>query len=348
MIVPSQKIRTLVLLIVVFGLANVSNGQEWARKMFKEYNHSFGKVPLGEIPEFRFEIENIYQENIRIRSVTWSCGCTIATPTKTSLRSKEKGEIVCKFNSPAVGAGFKQATVTVRFDQPFVGECQLTVSGDIVTGVTFSPDQIDFGQVTDNELPEKTIRITSTGQPSFRIADVKSTSAHIKVTEIREVQRSGGVVAYDMKTQLKDSVPKGFAQGELYVVLEDNPRLRDRSNNRVLREKPISFNAKVVSPLQVAPEVLTLGKVEPGKEVTQKVFLTSSRPFKITDVRCHSEAFSVKAEGGAKKVHIVEISYRGEDNPGRHECELSFYTDMDTRESSGKMKAIVEIVSKQP
>jgi len=316
--------------------------------MFSEYTHSFGKVPLGEIPEYRFTIKNIYEEDIRIRSVTSSCGCTIATPSKTLLKKLESGEIICRFNSPAVGAGFKQATVTVRFDQPFVGECQLTVSGDIVTGVSFSPDTIDFGQVTDSELPEKSIRVTASGQPNFRLRDVKSTSSHIKVTEIREVQRTQGVVVYELKTQLKGSVPKGFAQGDLYVVYEENPRIRDRSNNPVLREKSISFNAKVVSPLQVAPEVLTLGKIEPGKEVTQKVFLTSSRPFKITDVRCHSEAFSVKADTSAKKVHIVEVSYRGEESPGRHECELSFYTDLDQGSSSGKMKAIVEIVSNKP
>ncbi|MFT7632583.1 MAG: hypothetical protein ACI87E_003635 [Mariniblastus sp.] len=328
----------------MFGFSNVSDAQEWARKMFKEYTHAFGKVPMGEIPEYRFEIENIYQEDIRIRSVTSSCGCTIATASKNVLKMLEKGEIVCRFNSPAVGPGFKQATITVRFDQPFVGECQLTVSGDIVTGITFSPDSIDFGQVTDSNFPIKTIRVSASGRPNFRIHDVKSNSTHIKVTEIKEVQRRNGLVSYELKAQLKEDVPKGFAQGELYVVVEENPGVRDRSNKRVFREKPISFQAKVVSPLQVAPEVWALGQVTPGKQVTQKVFLTSEQPFKITDVRCESEAFSVKADSESKKVHIVEVSYRGEDSPGSHECELSFYTDMNQGQSSGTMKAIVEIV----
>ena len=343
-----QKSGILVLLLVIFGLTNISDGQEWAKKMFKEFTHSFGDVPLGEIPEHRFEIENIYREDIRIRSVTSSCGCTIATPSKTVLKMWEKGEIICRFNSPAVGVGFKQATITVRFDKPFVGECQLTVGGNITSSVTFTPDKIDFGQVTDNSLPVKSVRVVATGQPNFRIQDVKSTSADIKVIEIREVERRPGMVAYEMKTQLKETVAKGFAQGELYVVVEEDPRQRDRSNNRVFREKPISFSAKVVAPLQVAPEVLTLGPVEPGKQVSQKVFLTSDQPFKITDVRCHSEHFGVKADRDAKKVHIVEVSYRGDDEPGRHECELSFYTDMDKGESSGRMKAIVEIVANKP
>ena len=245
-----QKISVVVFLAIGFSLANLSDGQEWARKMFKEYSHEFGNVPLGEIPEYRFEMENVFNETIRIRSVTSSCGCTIATPTKKVLKTWEKGEIFCRFNTPAVGAGFKQATVTVRFDRPFVGECQLTVRGTIVSGITFTPASIDFGQVTDNKLPIKTIKLSSSGSPNLRIQDVKSTSSHIKVISIKETLRRGGLVNYEMKAQLKETIPKGFAQGELYVVVEENPRARDRNNNRVFREKPVRFSAKVVSPLK--------------------------------------------------------------------------------------------------
>lgn len=340
-----SPIRSLtVILAICLGAANLSSGQEWARKMFKEYSHEFGRVTLGDIPEYRFEIENIYEEDIRISSVTSSCGCTIATASKMLLKTWEKGEIICRFNTPAVGNGFKQATITVRFDKPYVGECQLTVNGNIVSGINFSPQKIDFGQVTEKNFPSKTIRLSSMGNPNFRVHDVKSTFGHIKV-QIRETARRGNYVNYEMTAQLTDTVPKGFAQGDLYVVVEENPYLRNRDGSKILREVPIQFNAKVVSPLQVAPEILTLGSVSPGENVTQKVFLTSDEPFRITDVRCLSENFRVRADKEAKKVHIVEVSYTGEEKIGRHECELSFYTDLD-KEASGKMKAIVEIVSK--
>lgn len=318
-------------------------GQEWARKMFKEYAHDFGKVPLGEIPEYRFEIQNVFEETIQIRSVTSSCGCTIASASKKVLAKWEKGEIVCRFNSPAVGVGFKQATVTVSFDRPYVGECQLTVSGNIVTGLTFSPETIDFGQVSESNLPVKTVKLSSAGNPNLRVVDVKSTFGHIKVLGVKETGRSATGVNFELQAQLKETVPKGYSQGELFIVVEENPRVRRPDGGRVLREFPLPFTAKFASQVQVAPQILTLGRLKPGQQINKKVFLTSDQPFRITDVRCESDAFSVRADSETKKkVHIIEVSYTGEEKSGRHECELNFYTDL-KQDASGSMKAIFEI-----
>lgn len=198
-------VRLFAVMVVSWGTGNVLQGQEWARKMFTEYVHDFKEVNLGEKPEYRFKIKNIYKEDITIRSVSSSCGCTIATPTKKVLKMYEEGEILCQFNSPAVGTGFKQATVTVRFDKPFVGECQLTVRGTIVSGgISFSPPEIEFGQVTEGNFPVKTIKISASGNPGLRVLDVKSTSGAIKVLSVRETLRRGQLVNYEMKAQLKE------------------------------------------------------------------------------------------------------------------------------------------------
>ena len=339
-----RKIKFALFAILAFStmLANTSDAQDWARKMFKEYVHDFRKVPLGEIPEYRFEIQNIYKEDIRIRSISSSCGCTIASASKNVLKMWEKGEILCRFNTPAVGAGFKQATITVRFDRPFVGEVQLTVRGTIVSGVSFTPDTLEFGQVSDSNRPKKTVRLSSAGNPYLRIVDVKSKFDHITVFRPERVASAGSSVVYQLTAQLKESVPKGYNQGELFVIVEENPGNRP-GNRPVLRQIPLKFKAKVVAPLQLAPEILTLGSIEPGEKISQKVFLTSEVPFKITDVRCQSGAFSVRADSDSRKVHIVDVSYVGEKKMGRLKNELSFFTDLDSN-AAGRMTAVVRIV----
>ena len=339
-------------LVFVASTSQSANGQAWLRKMFKnQTTHDFGDVQLGEVPEHRFQFENVFNETFHIQSINSSCGCTKATATKTTLKTWEKGEIVCKFDSPAVGTGTKQATITVKFDRPYIAEIQLSVKGNIVTGLSLNPKSIDFGQVVENDLPERTVQLRSSGNPNFKIRDVKSVFKHISV-RVEKTAANNGIVNYNIITSLKDSVPKGFIQDTLYLVVEEG---RNYDGSPRLKQVPLPFNAKVTSALQLSPDVLTLGPLSPGEVIKKNVFLKSDKPFYVSDVRCQSEAFSVKATSKPKKMHIVEVSYTAGDKPmDRHECELSFYVryadakqNPATTEPSGRLKAIIDITDVQ-
>ena len=330
--------KNLMLLIaaamISFSVSGVSLGQEWARSMFNTLSHDFGNVPKGKRPEFRFEIENKFKEDIRIRSVVSSCGCTTVSVTSKLLKSFQKSEVVCLFNSHAFD-GFKQATVRVQFDRPFVGEVQLTVKGNIVrtNELSLTPTEIDFGQITGTDYPERVINLERLGNPSFRIVDVKSSFPHIKVS-LKETKRNASLVNYEMRTQLKPSVPAGVSEGDLFVVVEEN-------NAR--RQVPIHFNAKVVA-IKISPEILTLSNVKPGQEIKKTVIIQAAKAFKIVDVKCKTQAFRVRQKKkGKSKVHLIEVFYTGEDEVGSHECDLSFYTDLNEG-VTGTVKTVVNIV----
>ncbi len=327
-------LQASVALLFLCAVGETASAQPWARKMFKEFSHDFGDVTKGERPVHKFEIQNVFQEDIHIAGAYSSCGCTSVSVSKNLLKTWEKAEVICQFNSPAFD-GAKTATVTVRFDRPYVGEVQLNISGKIVrgSGLNVTPQTIDFGQVSKSKSPTRTVELTSIGNPNFRVLDVKSTFSHIKV-QLREKARQSNLVQYEMTTKLKDSVPAGFAEGQLFVVVQDGAQTR---------EVPISFSAKVVSGLRLSPEILTLNGIEPGQEVRKKVIIKGAEPFRIVDVTCHSKAFRVRAGKESKKVHLVEVIYTGEATAGQHECELSFYTDV-TGEAPNKLRAIVEII----
>ena len=325
---------TSIAAIFVCFMGENAFAQPWARKMFKEFSHDFGDVVKGERPVHKFEIQNVFQEDINIAGVYSSCGCTSVSVPKKVLKTWEKTEVICQFNSPAFD-GAKTATVTVRFDRPYVGEVQLNIKGRIVrgSGLNVTPKSIDFGQVSKSKSPTRTVELTSMGSPNFRILDVKSTFGHIKV-QLRETSRQNSLVKYEMTTKLKESVPEGFAEGQLFVVVQERNQTR---------EFPIKFSAKVVSGLRLSPEILTLNGIEPGQEVRKKVIIKGTEPFRIVDVTCHSKAFRVRADKEAKKVHLVEVIYTGESKSGQHECELSFFTDL-TGDAPNKLRAIVEII----
>lgn len=309
-----------------------SHGQEWARKMFEEFSHDFGEVKKGELPEYRFTVKNIYNEDINISRVFSSCGCTQVSVSKRNLKTWETADIVCRFNSKPFD-GFKQATVTVQFGPPMTGEVQLTVKGTIVSAINLYPESIDFGQVSRGKTPVFRTTITGPEGVPFRIVDIKSTFAHVGVS-LGNPSRVGNRIQYTMQTKLKDSAPEGFSQGELFIVVDDNGRPR---------QIPLKFNAKMASALKFSPAILTYNNVQPGEELTKRVVLRADEPFKVTDVKCRTKAFRVaESKNDLKKTHVLEVTYTGEDTPGRSETELTFFTSL-SKDSSGTIKAIVEV-----
>lgn len=306
--------------------------------MFKEFHHDFGTITKESKPVHKFEIENLYEEDLRIRDVFSSCGCTSVSVTKNVLKTYEKAYVVARFNSHIVD-GPKQATVTVRFDAPFVAEVQLVVRGNSVYGggVQLSSKQVDFGNVLPGQASERTIQLSRQGNPSFKVVDVLSTFPHIGVS-LKEKFRSQNVVAYDISLKLKETTPEGYNQGELFIVGQDR-------NQRV--QVPVKFTAKVIAPgVQISPGVMTLSPVKPGEEIKRKVVVKADQPFQIVDVTCVSRNFRVRADGSTKKVHFIDVIYTGDEEPGRHECFLTFVTSLGGS-ASAKMKAIVDVVEDQ-
>ena len=65
--------------------------QDWARKMFDDTTtHDFGVVARGAKAEHRFVIENIYEEDAHIKSVTSSCQCS--KPQRHQATAEDVGE----------------------------------------------------------------------------------------------------------------------------------------------------------------------------------------------------------------------------------------------------------------
>ena len=327
------KTLAFAMLLFVCSVPSQSQAQDWARKMLSEYSHDFGEVNKGDMPEYRFEIKNIYKETINIARVFSSCGCTQVSMSKRQLKTWETAEVICRFNSKPFN-GFKQATVTVQFGQPMVGEVQLTVKGTIVSAIRLSPQTIDFGQVSRGKNPIFQTTLTGPANSQFQIVDIKSTFPHVGVALKQPVRTSSNQIQYVMQTRLKDSAPDGFTQGDLFIIVRDGTSQR---------QIPLKFSAKIAAPIQFSPSVFTMNNISPGEKVVKKVVIRAKEPFQITDVKCKTKAFRVSAKKtGTRKTHVVEISYTGEEGKtGTHECDLTFFTSLD-KEPAGKIRAIVE------
>ena len=336
--IPQRKLFAawLAAVLLFTFVSGTAFAQPWAKKMFKEFEHDFGTVAKNELAEHRFEITNIFNEDIKIERIKTSCTCTDISITKKVLKKNETSELVAVFNTRNF-VGPKQATVTVTFAAPYSAEVLLTVRGNIRGDVMFEPGAIDFGSLNQESIVNKSsmqrIQITKFNNVNWQIVDVKSTFPHIGVS-LSNPMRIGNQVKYDMDVRIKESAPAGFAQGELIIVANDFGRQTNI---------PVRFTAKVASALQISPEILTISATEQGETIKKKIIIKGSEPFMIKDVTCSNESFAVSADAEAKKkVHFVNVEYSVDQAPGRYEYDLEFVTDLNER-TTAMMKAVVEI-----
>lgn len=326
-----------------------AHGQDLGVKIFDGTSHDFGDVLKGETPEYRFKFVNRLNKTLHIRSVRSSCGCAEAAASQETFQPGEKGEIICKYNTPtAKFPGKKDVSIIVLFDMPQIVERQLTVKGNIITGVTLEPRIIDFGQVTQRKVRPVKIHLTSTENPHFRIKAVRGVD-HINV-QAKETRRTEtGIVSYELTATLLNSAPKGYFQGEIYLDLELGLQPDGLLKVKTL---PLSFTGKLNSTLQLSLDTLDFGPMKPGEVATRKLFLTSPKSFKISDV-VQGKGFSVSNSPQSKETHVIEVTFEAGNKPGKQESELKFLVEYpntsaaqtDPKLNSAVVTAITEIVA---
>jgi hypothetical protein len=82
------------LILLLFAAIACSKGQTTTSKIYVQVDHfDFGKVVAGQIVKHDYEIQNTGNADLIIKNVSASCGCTAATPEKTTLKPGEKGNV---------------------------------------------------------------------------------------------------------------------------------------------------------------------------------------------------------------------------------------------------------------
>jgi hypothetical protein len=315
----TSVIRSLTTALVLVLLATASSpAQEWAKKLFKSpTTHDFGTVARGSKTIYEFEMENIFEEDVHIASVRASCGCTIPSIKKDTLKTWEKGAIIAEFNTRAF-LGQRGATVTVTIDKPYYAEVQLNVKGYIRSDVVFNPGTVNFGEVDNGNPAEKRVELTYAGRDSWKILDVRSANPNLEV-ELTEKARGGGRVSYQMLVRLKDDAAEGYLEDQLTIVTDD-ARLKNIA---------LPVEGRIVSPLTVSPGSLFLGVLEPGQKVTKQLVVKGKVPFRVTSVKCSDNCFEFKTNTESKTLHLIPVTFTASENPGKLVQTIQIETDMD-------------------
>lgn len=314
--------NTLLVLTAFLGTAAAAAGQtpEWANKLFAKggTTHNFGNVPRGAVLSHEFTMTNIYAVPLEIIGTRVSCGCVTVKPATMVLQPKESTTVEVTMDGRRF-TGPKTVNIFISVGPQYTSTATLQVSANSRADIVFNPGQVNFGVVPSGQTPTQIIDVEYAGQLDWRVKGIAEHTLPIDV-KIEELYRRPGPitqVGYRLSLTLKSTAPAGSNRWELLLQTNDNAS----------PTVPMLVEATVQAALSVVPSPLHLSGVSAGQEVTKKVLVRGSKPFRILAVDGQGEGLTVEVPTVAATVHVVTVRWKAQ--AGDLHRELRFRTDLD-------------------
>lgn len=315
--------KTLLVLAALLGTTASAPGQnaEWANKLFaKGTTHNFGNVPRGAVLSHQFTMTNIYAVPLEIVNTRVSCGCVTVKPGVNVLQPKESTTVDITMDGRRF-TGPKTVNIYISVGPQYTSTATLQVSANSRADIVFNPGQVGFGVVASGQTPKQIIDVEYAGQMDWRVKGLAEHNLPLDV-KIEELYRRPGPitqVGYRLSIALKATAPAGSHRWELLLQTNDNAS----------PTVPVLVEATIQAALSVVPSPCHLNNVAVGEEVTRKVLVRGSKPFRIQAVEGQGDGLTVEVPAAAGPVQVVVVKWRPT-QAGELHRELRFQTDLDS------------------
>ncbi len=268
-----------------------------ARILSPEPVYDFGEVDSEEKVEHAFVIRNVGTDQLEIRNVRTSCGCTVAQPDKKSLAPGEETKVSATLSLKG-RQGAQTKTITIESNDPENPTYKLEFKGTAVAAITVEPRMVNFGRIPDNESKSETIRIWSTKPDlAFKVESVEVLGSEQVKAELKEVQKGK---EYALHVALASPLNPGNL----------NARVTLKTDYPAYANIPVTVFAVVVGDLDIAPNEITLRfSEEPDKKSTQYLRVSPGRvkEFKITSVETPVPGMLAEVQERSPNDYLIKV-----------------------------------------
>jgi len=139
------KKRFFLIIILFLTASTLSFADKGPRISFTTDHHDFGNVLQGKTVEYTFRFENKGTEDLLIKEVTTSCGCTAALVSSNTVKPGGNGEITVSYDSQG-RAGAVSRTITVVSNDLVEPVKELTITATVTSSMhtTFNVNESLF------------------------------------------------------------------------------------------------------------------------------------------------------------------------------------------------------------
>ena len=326
--------RKLLLLIflpcIFFPINAVAN--TWGTNLFATHRHDFGQVVLGADAEFRFELTNTHNSDLRLLSVRSSCSCTTARFSTSLLKPGETGAVIARMNTSGQHLHRKSAVLTVQLETVINGTSridtvQLFVSGYIRPDVLLNPGSIEFGSISKGTSAVRTLQLEYTGRPGWALTGIERSQPFI-YARAEETRREHGAVAYKITAILREDAPPGYVRDVLrFTTNELQPG----------RAEPVKVmipvHGVVTATIQAKPSPMQIGVLAPGETAVKNIVLRNVTPFRVTNVTASDNRFRFAFSDRENTVQLITIAFSASQFPQDVSAVIRISTD-DSRQDA--------------
>ena len=295
-------------------VASSASADDWARKMIDTKKVDFNVIAAGSEAVKFVEVKNIYNQSVHISSVSTTCGCSAATPGKTTLKPGETGSVEVKMNTQKFRRK-KDSNLIIRFDLPRFAEVRIPIHAYIRSDVVFDPGMIRFGNVDVGAGKTSNVEIRYAGRTDWEIVDVKEDNSVLSwKLSAPKGDRASGRVNYQLTVQLDPAARAGRIRDVITLV----------TNDKVNPFVPLMVEGNVVPDITVTPSLVNFSRIQPGTIVPKKLIVRGKKKFSIESVGCEgmADCFEARVPEGERKLHTIPIQFSAPENAGRFEDEL--------------------------
>ena len=166
-------LKTLLIIIFIMSLnCSTTNAQTKGKAKFDHTTYNFGRITEGKKVIHIYKFKNVGNEDLVIKNVLPSCGCTAVLISNEIIEPGKTGEIKLDFNTYG-RAGSTRKTVLVIFNSEINSEIELELVGIIMPIFDIQPDYVDFGYIKNRK--NKEIKIEISANPNIN-EDIEITS----------------------------------------------------------------------------------------------------------------------------------------------------------------------------
>lgn len=255
--------------------------------------HTFGRVMQGTVAEHTFQLTSTGTEDLIIKQVKPTCGCTVAQ-VFTGVDAEDLA--LYTFGDPIPPGrlvhfpaklhtknktGHQNTRINIFSNDPR-GTVQLGLEADIDPFFTINPRFLNFGQISVGDVVTKQARITAAkAQPVLMevVEQMMPGGAAFELLPVN-VADDGRASSWELTVTLGPDLVEGNMARALQLKSDVEIEGADKHHDGTMPtySAQLTLSAQVVGPFSYSPPYLSMGLVRPGQVVTRTVTLESHDP----------------------------------------------------------------------